>query len=131
MNLPDAIEKLITEHGSATILRDHLALVRDQAKAVVEENEKLKRRVVELEDVVRSLTTELRSKKTEEEFVEHRGALFKKKPGGGYHLAVYCPNCRQPAGSIHAVMPFSCGQRHWSSAFTSGDLEKILKELPT
>ena len=43
-DLLDAGEKLITEHASAAVLRDHLALVNAQIKASDEEHVDLKNR---------------------------------------------------------------------------------------
>jgi len=42
MSLIDLIEKLITEHGSAAILKEHLDLLRSQISALEKENSALK-----------------------------------------------------------------------------------------
>ncbi len=131
MNLFEALDRLITEHGSSTILRDHLAFIREQAKSLEEEKKELKRRVSELEDLTRKLTSELKAKAGSEDFVEHRGALFKRKPSGGYHHAVYCPRCRQAMGSIHSQIPYACVQACGTiSTIRSYELDSILAELP-
>jgi hypothetical protein len=39
--LIDTFEKLITEHGSATILRDHIGLLKQQAAALEKQNSSL------------------------------------------------------------------------------------------
>jgi hypothetical protein len=48
MILLDDIEKLINEHGSASILRDHVALLREQMTALEKENVALKTQIKEL-----------------------------------------------------------------------------------
>ena len=55
----DQIERLITEHGSAAILRDHLALLREQLassdtakKEAQAENEQLKIRLADANAVI-------------------------------------------------------------------------------
>jgi hypothetical protein len=85
------------------------------------ENVVLKKRVGQLEG-------ELSAKTTREEFVEHRGALFKRKAGGGYHMAVYCPRCKQSASSLH-TLPYDC-PCGWSADFNKFDLAAIMKDLP-
>jgi predicted ArsR family transcriptional regulator len=56
------ISDLITEHGSANILRERLEQIRSQLAPLESENSQLKTRVRELEEVVRGLTQELRGK---------------------------------------------------------------------
>lgn len=59
INLASMIERAITEHGSAAIMRDHLALFRDRAKIIEGENARLKNRVEELEQLTADLATQL------------------------------------------------------------------------
>src|SRR5687767_554652 len=106
MALTDAIERLITEHGSAAILRERLLFLGEQAKTLEKENVDLKKRVTELEKLTGSLASQLQSKTKEAEFIEHRGAYFKRKPDGSYHRAVYCPICRNPTGSLMDQLPY-------------------------
>ena len=135
MGLIEYLDKLVVEHGSAAVLDKHLAFVREQAAALEKkvadletENAALKKRVGQLE-------TELSAKVQAEDFIEQRGALFKRKPGGGYHAAVYCPRCRIAVSSgiisgIHARMiPYhcSCG---WTASFGPGHLSEVMGELP-
>jgi hypothetical protein len=62
-DLTNLIEKAITEHGSAAIMRDHLALFRDRAKFIEEENARLKKRVEELEQLAAELAGQLAAAK--------------------------------------------------------------------
>jgi len=64
-------------------------------------------------------------------FVEHKGAFFKKKRGGGYHEAVYCGVCKKPAstGSYHVASHYKCSCG-WQSEITKGELEYELTKLP-
>jgi hypothetical protein len=130
MILLDAINKLITERGSAAVMDKHLAFVRDQAIALEkqvlqlqEENTTLKQRVAKLEH-------EAASRAAEQEFVECRGALFKRKTGGGYHYAVYCPRCRMPMMSLMDELPFNCGACRSGVNFTGHELSAVMRELP-
>jgi hypothetical protein len=74
----------------------------------------------------------LTQKNTElkDEFVEARGALFKRKPGGGYHETVYCPSCKMPLSSFGGDFPYSCDRCKVHLDFFLQDLPTILKGLP-
>ena len=130
--LLDAGEKLLTEHASASALRDHLALVRAQSEVLEKENVELKRRVADLEDLSRRLTRELEAKARAEEFIEESGVLLKRNPRGGYHKVPYCPLCKSPLGSIQEEIPYACTQtcgfvsslNHWDFADLLSSLEK-------
>jgi len=63
------------------------------------------------------------------EFVEYRGALFKRKPGGGYVDDAFCRQCHNPMVSIHRT-PFQCVRCNVMVNFGSWDLPKIVTELP-
>jgi hypothetical protein len=89
MGLADAIGKLITEHGSAEILRAHLALIRDQAAVIDRENASLSTRLRDAEKKNESLTMELALlKRTEEKPTMKWGCVVFE---GDENL--YCPAC--------------------------------------
>jgi hypothetical protein len=86
MSIPilSEIEKLINEHGSSVVLKEHLALLntklgllREDIEHLQAENANIIKRNAELEEKL------FRQEKSEE-FVESHGALFKPLPGGGY-----------------------------------------------
>ena len=96
MSLVDLISKLITEHGSADILRTHLALIRDQASVIERENADLKKQLSEAEkkckehtEAVAALTGELDSMK--------RSAIPPQMKWGCLTFdgdeVLYCPAC--------------------------------------
>lgn len=130
MALIELLDRLISERGSAAALRERLALVRDQAEVLEkklvkleEENRALKERLGQVED-------ELKAKTAGAEFVEHWGALFKRKPAGGYHQAVFCPDCRGPMFSLQDVLPFHCDRCKRSMNFTGHQLLEVMRDLP-
>jgi len=132
MDLFAALEKVITEHGSASVLRDHLALIRDQAKAVEAENARLKKRVAELEVVIQKLGVELRAKAVADEFVLHRGAAFKRDGKGGYLQMVFCPHCHKVTSSTFDELPFACVPScGWVGGFTGRNLQTVMQDLPS
>ena len=124
------INKLITEHGSAEVLAKHLAFIRDQAQSLEKENVDLKKRVSELEELTRKLTGELQAKAVGEEFIKHRGVLFRKFPAGGYEDSAYCPHCKGPMFSLMGATPFKCTRCSFVAGFTGTELKtKVLAEL--
>lgn len=84
-----------------------------------EEVDALEKRIAELE---------ARISGTPPEFVESHGALFKLKPDGTFHKAVYCPKCRNSAAKFDGVH-FDCAACDWMSSFEASDLPGILDEL--
>ncbi len=128
MGVIDTIDKWITERGSASVLDKHLALVREQAQS-------LEKQVVELRSANESLTARcaeleraLALKSQTEEFIEHRGAYFKRRANGEFHEAVYCPDCRGPMTSLQDALPYRCKCGRGVD-FTGGDLKSIMSEL--
>lgn len=124
------IERLINEHGSATVLRERLALANDQfvllerkVAQLQQENAQARQRCDELE---RQLARYLQA----EQFEECRGALFKKRPGGGYALAVYCPTCRKSTSAFPEGEQYVCGPCNWFSAFREVQIAAVMAELP-
>jgi hypothetical protein len=73
---------------------------------------------------------EVKVTKAKDEFVEARGALFKRKPGGGYHEVVYCPSCKMPLSSFGGEFPYVCDKCQVCLDFFLKDVPTILKELP-
>jgi regulator of replication initiation timing len=130
MILLDAINKIITEHGSADVLDKHLAFVRDQAIALDKQVSQLQLENATLKQRVAHIEHEASSRAAEQEFVECRGALFKRKPGGGYHMAVYCPRCHMPMVSLMDHTPFNCGACRVGVSFTGLQLRAVMRELP-
>jgi hypothetical protein len=129
MSLLEQLDKLVTEHGSAAVLDKHLAFVKEQAQA-------LERRVAELETenaTLRKRVAELReqavARTAQAEFVECRGALFKRKPAGGFQMAVFCPKCRGPMSALMDEMPFHCSPCKISVGFKGYQLAEVMKEL--
>lgn len=123
------IERLITEHGSATILKEHLALLQTNLGLLKDEIAKREKENVDLRSRVAELEQQLKSQSVIIEFVEERGALFKRRSNGGYHNAVYCPRCHQSASPFPPGAEFNC-VCGWFSSFTERELPNIIAQLP-
>lgn len=111
------------------VLRERLALAATQAEGLEKEKARLEARVAQLEGQLEAALQNLGSARKAEEFVEHRGAMFKRS-GGSYAKAVYCPICKNSVASMEQVLPYHCGRCHWMADFTGSDLERVMAELP-
>ncbi len=120
-DLTNLIEKAITEHGSAAIMRDHLALFRDRAKFIEEENARLEKRVEELEQLAADLAGQLAAAKKKNDALaapERKttsgellvdGILWtytaENKTGKWRRFAPLCPHCHTQL-CVTDVSPF-------------------------
>jgi cell division septum initiation protein DivIVA len=123
------IERWITEHGSSVILKEHLALLQAKLGALKDEVAKREKENADLKARVAQLEKQLASTAVAEQFVEERGALFKRRSIGGYHNAVYCPRCHNSASSFPPGEQFNC-QCGWFSSFTERELPSVIATLP-
>lgn len=128
--LLNLFDKLIVEHGSAAVRGDHIALLREQLQVVEKQVEKLETENTELKKQLSQKTKQLEASTSGDEFVEHRGTLFKRKPEGGYHQTAYCPTCKRVARTLDNDFPYSCKSCGWSVNITPNDLKRIIQELP-
>ena len=101
MNPFDAIEKLITEHGSAAILRERITQLREQF-ALATERETGANKRAEIADVrAKNLEAELHDARAEIQrlkpagFVESMGVLW-KRTATGFEPYPYCKGCPAP-----------------------------------
>ncbi len=120
------IERWITEHGSAAILKEHMAFLQAKLGALKDEVAKREKENSDLIAKVADLEKKLSTFAVAEEFVEKRGALFKLRTSGGYHDTVYCPRCRQSTAPFPPGEEFNC-QCGWFSSFTERELPDVLK----
>lgn len=129
MSLLDHLDKLITERGSAAVLDKHLSFVRAQAESLEKQLAELQQENARLKQQVAHLAAQVEATRQPDDFVECRGALFKRKPGGGYHDAVFCPKCRGPMVA-YKRFPFDCAACRTNVNFSSFDLHNVMAELP-
>lgn len=132
-DLTDALARLdglITAHAKTADLKAQLVWVRELAEALecdlVEAEGKLANCERQLAEADASLSADTGLK----EFVECRGAFFKRKPGGGYDETVYCPRCRHPMASSHGRFSYFCEPCNQRMDFSLRDLKKVMSELP-
>ncbi|MBA7646296.1 hypothetical protein ES703_54058 [subsurface metagenome] len=120
------LEKAINEHGSSTILKERLALVKDVLAKVEQEKSNLERELA----IAREEISCLKSLVPSTDFVQYRGVKFKRKPSGGYEKTAYCPSCEVGMASTSSgSMPLVCGKCNALSGFKSRELVNVLKEV--
>ena len=129
MGLIDTVNQLITEHGSAAILKERLLLLRDQLEKLQSENKRLTDENARLQTENTHLYQKLAQKTATEEFVKHRGVLFLRLPDGKIQDEVYCPKCRHPMVSFEKMIPFDCDACRVTANFTGSDLRRIIAEI--
>jgi hypothetical protein len=83
----DSIEKLISEHGSAAVLRDHIALLKSQME---EKDAKIKDLIFQVEHLKRLL---------KEKDAQLQNLTRQKSPADA------CPYCREPSGILNDIRP--------------------------
>jgi hypothetical protein len=130
MGLLSEFERLINERGSAAILRERLSLFKDKIANLEKENSDLKRNLHKAQEDVQRHHAQLKNQTVADQFVEHEGMLFKRKAGGGYHSAVYCPSCKMVMSTIDAGIPLNCSKCEIIAPWRPHDLPRVIKELP-
>lgn len=129
LNPLNLIEQLIREHGSSSILRERLLLLKDKLAALEEESSDLKHKLADAQKEISDMRAQIENNLIKNQFVEHRGAFFKRKPSGGYDKAVYCPHCQSPLSSLEKNLPYYCERCLITLDFNGKELDAILKEL--
>ena len=123
------IERWITEHGSAAILKEHLSFLQAKLVALKDEITNRERQNASLKAQVAELEQQLAANSATEKFIEEAGALFKRRVAGGYHNAVYCPKCHLSTSPFPPGAEFNC-QCGWFSSFTELELPAVHARLP-
>ena len=126
MNPLSLLEKAINEHGSSTILKERIVLVKEMLDKVVKEKNELETKLKKAENKIE----ELKSQIPNSAFVEYRGAKFKRKPSGGFEETAYCLSCETGMASTSSGnQPFVCGKCHGLSGFKARELTKVIAEV--
>lgn len=122
------LEKLITEHGSSSILRDRLIQIREDLTRVEQEKDRLQAECQQLKQQVKDLQKELEAKAVPDEYTEHRGVLF-RRVSGSIQDEAYCPECKIPMTSLMGATPLRCSKCRRTASFTGNDIRRIISEI--
>jgi regulator of replication initiation timing len=128
--LISALTHLLAELPISSVLRERVGLLKDQVESLEKRNRQLEQENTDLQSRLRELEISEADRACSSEFVEHRGALFKRKHDGGYEHAVYCPECHRSAFSMDKFFPYACDKCQWSADFTGRELDEVLGGLP-
>jgi len=123
------IDNLISGIPINPVLRERLLLVEEKYKLLEKEKVELQEKVTGLEQHLAECIQQLSAYVGQEEFIEHRGALFKRSPSGGYVNSVYCPKCHNSVGS-HGDLPFYCIPCKWLAGFKKNELNLVIQSIP-
>ena len=132
MGLMD-IRTVLNDLAGGRVSAERIAFLKDQLEALQSEKTELQEELAEAKEELQGLRRQLHSQPittAKDEFIESSGALFKRKPGGGYHNVVYCPRCRFATKPEPVFDMFHCAPCKWHSPFAPNSLESVMAELP-
>lgn len=117
---------------SASVLKEHVALLRGQLDLVKQRFEELEKENANLVKRCAELEQQLFRQNVPSDFVESRGALFKRLPGGGYAVTPYCPVCKRSMWCFQGVFPYECSDRSCGhrADFKGNELSNVISGLP-
>ena len=116
---------------SATTLRDHIALVNTQLQLLKEHVENLEQENARLVERCAELDQQLIRQQSSTEFVEKRGALFKRNAGGAYSEIPCCPVCQKSMWCFQDAFPYECSDKSCGhiSDLKGGELNSVIASL--
>jgi hypothetical protein len=119
------IRTVLGDLAAGRISAERIAFLKDRLDAMDREKAELKQEAAELRAENAELDQKLRAQAkapSQDEFVEASGALFKRKPGGGYHEVVYCPRCRASVRFEPGFEAYLCATCDWGADFKHAGL---------
>jgi hypothetical protein len=131
MGLTEGLLGMLDGLAGGRLSAQQIALLRDQMQALAVEREKLKEENANLISQLAELNRELERARTPDEYVEYRGALFRRRPDGQTEVDVYCRFCKIPMVSWHDQTAFTCSSCHKSVGFGGDELTGILRKIGT
>lgn len=126
---PSAFFRWLRALPGALAAREHIDLLKTRLALVEKELAEAKALNAKLEQDVGALHEQLGRESVARKFTHERGAEFLKRPGGGYHQAVYCPKCLASARALDSRHVYHCVPCRWSASFGPQQLAGIIAEL--
>ena len=122
--------ELATARKLAAAVLTELESLRQDRRKVMAENLELKSRLAVMAQEVKMLKASGAAPvKAEDEFVEHLGAAFRRKPGGRIVDTPLCRKCRKPLKVVSAAMPYCCSKCELFALFSPAELHEVLLTL--
>ena len=128
-----SIWNTIDSFRTSGVQAERIALLKDQLEALAKRVVELEAENAKLQTENAKITEELSRHRVAAEFVEYRGALFRREEPGLYGKDPICPKCHAltapPAirrfGALYQCTDRTCGRR---AAFGPGDLPSVIAE---
>ena len=120
--LREKVGLLELQRDQAIAERDVLATKLAQAKAQIE--------LLQLDKSNLQAQVDDSQRQAQDELVPYKGALWKRKPGGGYFDDVLCRECHNPMISFCNIHPFHCDSCNVMVNFNGGELLRVMRGLP-
>jgi hypothetical protein len=112
------------------VLKKEVEAGRSERQKVASENLQLKARISVLEQEVAMLKKGRTAMPTQaDEYIEHLGAVFVRKPGGRILDSPRCRQCKKPLKAIARDMPYSCPACEVFTLFRPSELNDVLLTL--
>jgi hypothetical protein len=116
---------LLKDFPALEVARERIKLVEDKQRSVEEENQRLRQTVATLQADIAALRLRLPST----EFVERRGAIFKRLPTGGFESVAYCPDCKRALSTLEDFIPLSCSKCNYIAPLRGPEIPAIIQSL--
>jgi hypothetical protein len=121
---------LTTARQLTATLQAELDSLREDRRKVMAENLASKAKLSVLEQQIKLLKASgAEPAKPEDEFVEHLGAVFRRKPGGRIVDTPLCRTCRKPMKAVSEAMPYCCSKCEIFALFGPAELNDVLLTL--
>jgi hypothetical protein len=131
----ESLKKLAAAIGSIPTVgaqSAHIALLKERLNFVLQDIEALEEENAELIKQLQERHHQIPAQPNPAQYTECRGALFKRKPSGGYDEVPRCPSCETVMNSFQNIFPYTCGNKRCGqrAAFKGNELPFVLSKLP-
>jgi hypothetical protein len=125
----DAPDLRIAQRLASALKTEFVAGQKERQK-VTAENLELKARIKVLEQQLAQLkASAAKSPVPGDEYVEHLGAAFVRKPSGRFADTPCCRQCKRPLKAVSPDMPYSCSRCQTFALFRPSELNDVLFTL--
>lgn len=130
MGTIDTIRGILKDLITADMLREKVVLLEKEINTIMDRNAYLEKETANLIRKNENFKNELAElQRLQHEFIEYKGAYFKRLPGGnGYSEGVYCVHCQSPMWA-QDLFHYECSRCGHIANFSKNELPKILEEL--
>ena len=119
------VTDLIKEFPALSVVRERLALAEGKFAALEADN----RRLNKANSKLRAEVAELRKRMPSDEFVEHKGVLFKRGRSGAFDGIAYCPVCQLALSTPEEFFPPRCSKCRFDAPFALSQIPQIITEI--